>query len=474
LAAPAAVPVAIPSSFRDPAGYVILENGVFKRIITNHGREDYRHFVSSGLSESLVAQGFLVRYSEEEGREFAQPEVHKVLVPEQIPFISYPYEWSFDQLRDAALLTLEVQEEALARGLSLKDASAFNVQFQGSIPVFIDLLSFERDSGGPWSAYEQFCTQFLGPLLLMRHCDPAANRFLKADLDGLPLDFVSRALPWPTIFQAGVLTHIHLHARARARYANRRPAWLDSQVRSAKPHPGLKAAILQSLRRAVEKLCAPDSSSVWSEYSDQRAHYSVAALMFKKEFVRDALYAVRPRTTCDLGANAGEYAEDAARLGSYSIALDMDSACVNRMYLRAKQAGNRRLLPLVMDLRNPSAGSGFAHQERSSLEDRAHSDLTLVLAFLHHLRITGQVPLANIARFLSRLTNYAVVEFVPKTDPMTQKLLAGRIDRFDDYTLEGFLDAFQTFFYLQRRGDIPGTERSLWLMRSKCPRSLEP
>jgi len=324
-------------------------------------------------------------------------------------FISYPYEWSFEQLRDAALLTLDVQEESLACGMSLKDASAFNVQFCGSTPVFIDLLSFERDRGGPWVAYEQFCSQFLGPLLVMQHCDPTANRFLKADLEGFPLAFISRILPLSTFFKPAVLTHIHLHSRARARNVSRRPGL--GATRS-----GIKAAILQSLRSAVEKLRAPASGSVWAGYREHRPHYSTAALSVKKEFVGDALRALRPKMTYDLAANIGEYSEEATKMGGHCIALDLDSSCVNRAYLRGKQTGNRLLLPLVMDLLNPSPASGFGHQERSSLQDRSHTDLTLVLAFLHHLRITGLVPLKRIAHFLSQLTNHAVIEFVPKTE----------------------------------------------------------
>jgi hypothetical protein len=455
---------AIPSSFRDPAGYVTREGAIFKRVVTGRGRDDYELYRSSGLHDDLTGQGLIVDYREEKILSGRYLEAHKVLVPEQIPFISYPYEWSFDQLKDAALLTLEIQERALAYGLSLKDASAYNVQFVGSHPVFIDLLSFEKDSGGPWVAYEQFCRHFLGPLLLMQHHDPGINRFLRADLDGFPLGLISRLLPGKTFLNPGALLHIHLHARAQARYAGAQVASGNENQRA-----GVKSTVLHSLRSAVEKLKAPAADTAWSGYRDSRNHYTEDSLVFKKEHVGNTIRTLRPSLVFDLGANSGEYSEEVSQAGSYCVAMDVDPGCVNRAYLDGKGSGNRKVLPLLMDLRNPSPGAGFGLSERASLLDRPQADFTLVLALLHHLRITAMVPLAQIAAFLSRLTDSALVEFVPKTDPMTRKLLAGRRDTFDDYTVEGLINAFESWFDISHRAGIPGTSRTLWWMRRRNP-----
>ena len=411
----------------------------------------------------LVQRGLIVDHKRQDGPAYCRPGVHAILVPEQIPFISYPYEWSFDQLKDAALLTLEIQEEALARGMSLKDASAFNVQFRGSVPVFIDLSSFERDHGGPWIAYDQFCRHFLGPLLLMRYQDPAANRFLRADLEGFPAAMVSRLLPRWTWLHPDICVNIHLHARSQTRnggaHAHPPPA--------TKVVKGIKLSVLRSLRAVIENMKAPRFAGDWTGYAANRDHYPEMSLGFKRAMVRSAFVKFQPGLVFDLGANRGEFSDDAARAGHYSVAFDSDPGCVNECYLRGKRNRSRTVLPLLMDLRNPSPGVGFNLAERDSLMERPRADLALMLAVLHHLRITGRVPFRNIADFLARLATDALIEFVPPSDPMAQRLMAGREDSFEDYSLEGFLDAFENFFAVSHHGQISGTARSLWLARRK-------
>ncbi len=450
----------MPSSFRDPAGYVVRDGGVYKRVVTRRGADDYETFFTTGLARTLVQRGLVVDHERQAAPAF-QPDVHAILVPEQIPFISYPYEWSFDELKDAALLTLEIQEEALARGMSLKDASAFNVQFRGSTPVFIDLSSFERDRGGPWIAYDQFCRHFLGPLLLMRYHDPAANRFLRADLEGFPAGMVSRLLPRWTWFHPDICVNIHIHARAQARNGGARP------MQAPKPVKGLKLSVLRSLRSVIENMKAPRSGGVWTDYATNRDHYPEMSLGFKRAMVRSAFVKFQPGLVFDLGAHQGEFSYDAARAGHYCVAFDSDPGCVNQCYLAGKRNRNPSVLPLLMDLRNPSPGVGFNLAERDSLMERPRADLALMLALLHHLRITARVPFRNIADFLARLANDALIEFVPPSDPMAQQLLAGRDDSFEDYSLEGFLHAFEDFFDVSHHGQIPGTLRSLWLARRK-------
>ena len=451
---------ALPSSFRDPAGYVFREDGTVKRAVTPYGSTDFEHFYSSGLHHRLLRHQSILDFHREPAPSGSG--LHAILTPEQIPFISYPYEWSFDQLRDAAMLTLQIQEEALACGLSLKDASAFNVQFLGARPVFIDHTSFEIDDAGPWVAYEQFCRHFLAPLLLMRYRDPAWNRYLRADLEGPALPLVSRLLPRRTWLQPDTLFNIHLHARSQSGAPSNKPA---------RPQPGLKKNILHSLRHAIERLAAPTGpptgQSVWVDYETSRAHYTDSALDSKLSCVRETLFRLRPHLTFDLGANSGIYSNQAALAGSYCIALDSDPACVNQHYRAQRAARGQSILPLVMSLENPSPDSGFDLQERSSLVQRGPADFALVLALIHHLRLTARAPFTRIAAFLSSLTNEALIEFVPLTDPMAQKLLAGRSTGFDDYTLTGFQQAFDRYFTLQHCVDLPGTQRSLWLLRRK-------
>ena len=456
-----ALPEPIPSSFRDPAGFVFRQEGVIKRLVMEYGRLDHQLFLSSGLEERLVRQGLIVEHRSEAVPGTKRDGIFSILVPRQIPFISYPYEWSFDELKDAALLTLQVQEEALACGMSLKDATAFNVQFVGAKPIFIDLLSFEPDDGGPWVAYEQFCRHFLGPLLLMHHRDATANRFLRTDLDGFPIGLVSRLLPWRTWLSPDTLVNVHLHARSLVRDRGTAKGGAGSKK------AGLKKNLLASLRSAVEGLRAPRAQGVWADYSTHRPHYTDDALDMKQRLVGDVLHSRQPKLVFDLGANNGIYSQLAAHTGCYCVAFDSDAGCVNHHYLSAKARASEVVLPLVMNFENPSPSAGFHLEERSSLADRGPADLALVLALVHHLRLTVRVPFVRIASFLAGLANSALIEFVPLSDPMAQLLLRGRTGGMEDYTLTGFLEAFERYFVLSHQADLPGTSRSLWLASRK-------
>ena len=448
------------SSFRDPAGYVFSEDGLCKRAVTQTGRADYDLVISSGLYDELVRQNLLVAHLEERPPE---TDLYKVLIPQQIRHISYPYEWSFEQLKDAALLTLRVQKIALAHGMSLKDASAYNVQFIGPQPVFIDTLSFEKNPAGPWVAYGQFCNHFLAPLLLMQHLAPNVNQFLKASLDGFPLDLASRALPLSTWFRFGPLVHLHLHARSQKRHASERPVAVETGAAATADR---KALIADSLESTIASLRLPKTKSEWIDYYAEARHYAEQAQQFKREEVSRVLEDVQPRIVYDLGGNTGEFSRLATRDGIDCICFDIDPLCVNRNYVRSREEGDRHMLPLLMDFSNPSPAAGFGLGERLSLLERRKPDLVLALAVLHHLRITANIPLARIAKFLSTLTNrWLLIEFVPKSDSMVEKMLKGRKDIFTDYSLDEFLGIFGEQFALERSRKIPGTERTLCLFR---------
>lgn len=451
---------AIPSSYRDPAGFVINDAGTYKRVVTPRGREDYEFFIESGLNADLVKAGLVVDHDMEPSPEW-EARGSRLLVPEQIPFISYPYEWSFDELKDAALLTLEIQQRALARGLVLKDASAYNVQFRGARPVFIDTLSFMRNRGGPWAAYEQFCRQFLGPLLLMRYGSPDAARYLKAELDGFSLERVSRLLPMRSYLKSGPLLHIHLHARA----ARRQPS--AAGVAPAEGAVNLRQ-LTASLRRAVEQIRTPAYPVGWTNYYAEGLFYPLGAQEAKREAVCDLARHVHPSLVFDLGANTGWYAREIASTGALCIAFDSDPGCVNRLYLEERAKPHTQVLPLVMDLANPSPSLGFELRSTMSLFERPQADLVMCLALVHHLRVSGNLPFARIARFLARLGRWLIIEFVPLTDPAV-RTLTSRMEDFEDYTLAGFLESFTAHFHLHATRGVPGTARALYLFeRHPC------
>jgi hypothetical protein len=448
------------ASFRDPAGFVFLQDGLFKRAITAHGRRDYDLLMNSGLYESLVAERLLLPHIEERLDSVPIEGVEQVIVPEQLPFVSYPYEWCFSQLKDAALLTLRIQKQALERGLSLKDASLFNVQFRGAEPVFIDTLSFEEIPSAPWVAYQQFCEHFLAPLLLMAHVAPDFNRYLATSLDGFDLSFAETLLPWRVRWQPGVLMHVGLHARSQRKHAGVETGTAGAELIMS---PQRKLAIVESLASTVKRIRLRAGRSEWSDYYSSSEHYSAAAEESKREEVQRAVAEVEPRLVFDVGGNIGTYSRIATAKGIDCVCCDRDPLCVEQNYRSSHERGDSHMLPLVMDLTNPSPALGFDSTERAGLMERGPADLVLALALIHHLRITGNVPLARLAPFFARLGKHLLVEFIPKEDPMVQRLLSNRADIFDDYEPTNFECCFKAHFRLMRRAPLAESGRALYL-----------
>ena len=451
---------ALPASYRDPAGFLFRRQGILYRHVARSYAGDYDRLMESGLYGELVGSGRLVPH--EEVALEGEGDAYRVLRPEPVSFVSYPYEWCFSALRDAALLTLEIAQRWLAHGLSLKDASAYNVQFQGSRPIFVDTLSFEeaRDDE-PWVAYRQFCEHFLAPLAVLARVDLRTSGLWRTHLDGLPLDFASRMLPRSTLLRPGLLIHLHMHARSQAYYADR-PA-------PGRPRLGRTArlALLDSLRRTVESLAPRRAPSEWSDYEAKHA-YADEAMRAKEATVSRWLEALDARLVFDLGANVGRFARIAAAHGAYTVAFDADAAAVEAAYADGRRQSRRDLLPLVMDLANPSPGLGWESRERDSLEARGPADAALALALVHHLAIGRNVPLPLLARWLARIARAVVIEFVPKDDPQVARLLRSRRDVFAGYTSDGFEAAFGQCFRLEAREGLAGSGRVLYLWRANA------
>ena len=452
----------VPGSFRDPSGFLFWRNGELYRQVNEIYREHYDLLISSGLCRELQEEGLLIAH-EECGPGMARtPGAYKVIRPALVPFISYPYEWCFSQLKDAALLTLAIQKKALEHGMSLKDASAYNVQFVNGRPLLIDTLSFEKyPEGRPWVAYRQFCQHFLAPLALMAHRDVRLNQLSRLHLDGVPLDLASALLPARTRLKFSLLSHVHLHARSQKRYA-------DKPVQGRHRPMGRFAlqALLNSLETAVKKLRWQPRGSEWAEYYDH-TNYSDQALEFKGRLVTDFLQQLSPRHVCDIGANTGFFSRLASRLGIPTVALDIDAAAVEKNYLQCRRGIEKFLLPLVGDITNPNPGIGWENRERMPLLQRVPVDTVLALALVHHLAIANNLPLAKIADFFSRICRSLVIEFIPKDDSQVRLLLATREDIFPDYHAAGFEKEFQRYFAIERREAIAQSERILYLMSSK-------
>jgi hypothetical protein len=457
---------AVEGSFRDPSGFVYTRDGVLYRQVNAEFSQHFERFIGSGLYDELARDGLLVPHVEVGIELAASPNAYAVIRPERVGFISYPYEWSFGQLQDAALLTLDLQERALRKGFTLRDSSAYNVQYHAGRPVFIDSLSFEPlVEGKPWAAYKQFCEHFLLPLTLMSRLDVRCGVLLRSYVDGIPLDLGSRLLPHRSWVSLNTLLHVHLHAWAQGRYAG---SAVSSAAKGKTMSRDALLRLADSLRKAVRRLTWRPAGTEWADYTSG-TNYTDAAAASKRALVVAHLAGSGAQTVWDLGANTGEYSRAAGESAAQVVSFDVDPAAVERNYRRVRQENETRILPLLLDLTNPSPGQGWAGRERLSLEERGPADAILALALIHHLAIGHNLPLVRIAQYLSRLGRVLIIEFVPKSDSQVRRLLLSRPDIFPEYTKEGFETAFSRYYQIQSVARIEDSERWLYCMSARNP-----
>jgi hypothetical protein len=449
----------LPASFRDPSGFLFSRGGVLYRQVNRKYEKEYVRFMESGLYEKLVKAGLLIPHGEVDQELAVSDSAYKILQPERVLFISYPYEWSFGQLKDAALATLSIQRRALKVGMSLKDASAYNIQFVRGKPTLIDTLSFEiYKEGQPWVAYRQFCQHFLAPLALMALRDIRLNQLLRVYIDGVPLDLASELLPSRTRLNFGLLTNIHLHAGAQKKYSG-----AEVKSRSGTMSKQAMTGLIDGLDSAIRKLEWKPGGTEWGNYYDI-TNYSDAAFEHKKQLVGEWSARMKPGLVWDLGANNGVFSRVAGAAGGYVVSSDIDPAAVEQNYRQVKSAKEENLLPMLIDLTNPSPSIGWANDERDSFGARGPADLVLALALIHHLAISNNVPLPQVADFFAKTGKWLIIEFVPKSDSQVQKLLVSREDIFPRYTREGFEAAFKQRFQICEAVNVREAERVLYLM----------
>ncbi len=451
------------SSFRDPAGFLFRYQGFLLRQINPRYFSDYDHLMQSGLYSALRQSKRLISH-EEVSSELALNENARVIKPEVIPFISYPYEWCFSQLKDAALLTLEIQKKALEHGMTLKDASSYNIQFLQGQAIFIDTLSFTKyKEGEPWQPYLQFCQHFLAPLMLMSYKDIRLNQLLKVYIDGIPLDLASSLLPTLTKFILSPALHIHVHAKLQKKYQNTK----DISRKSRQFNLKTLSRFIDSLIQCVNKLTwEVQRDSQWYSYYVDNHNYAPTTFTEKEKIIDEWVRSISPPSLWDLGANRGRFSSIASKYCKQVIAWDIDPSCVESLYLNSRKQSSP-LLSLTIDLTNPSPSLGFDNQERLSFKERGPVDAILALGLIHHLALVNNVPLAKLALFFSELTKYLIIEFVPKEDSQVQKLLATREDIFNMYSLAEFKREFGHYFNIINEHSLQLSERTLFLMQIK-------
>jgi hypothetical protein len=454
----------IPSSFRDPSGFLFVLDGSIYRQVNALYRNHYDHLLESGLYQDLVDAGLLIAHTEASLKLVSSDDAYKVIKPEVVPFVSYPYEWSFSQLKAAALATLEIQRRALASGMSLKDSSAYNIQFVKGRPTLVDTLSFELyQEGLPWVAYRQFCQHFLAPLALMSYKDIRLNQLLRVYIDGIPLDLAASLLPFRSRFKLPLLLHIHLHARSQQHFSDK---VVDRDTARGRVSHQSLLGLVDNLESAVKRLQWSPRGTAWADYY-QDDSYDPVGIEHKKQLVADFLDEAAPKTVWDLGSNIGLFSRVAASKGIQTISWDVDPGCVDINYRQVVANGETNLLPLVVDLTNPSPAIGWENRERMSILERRPADTVLALALVHHLAISNNVPLDRIADFLAKLCRWLIIEFVPKSDPKVQRLLSTREDIFPNYTRQGFENEFDGLFAIKRSEQIRNSQRILYLMERR-------
>lgn len=454
-----------PGSFRDPSGGVFESGGAVYRFLKGAAGAELLDLGQASFFQELVSEGTVTGFTPVARSD--APEIYEgleegdlVVQHPRLPLISYFFEWPFEMLKAAAECQMNVTREAFANGYQVKDATAFNLQFIGTRPTFIDVASIEpyRD-GAPWTAYAQFCQMFLNPLLLQALTGVAFQPWLRGLPEGLPVGDLRRLLPFRSKLRRGVFQNVVLQDWLNTRLAGNEKA-VSSIV--SRPIPASSVAgTMKGIAGQVSRLKRRRALSAWSDYEATKSHYTAAADRFKEEFVRAAVGAIKPEIVVDLGCNTGQFSVIAAESADYVVGVDGDEASVGALYERAKD-NHKNILPLVIDLLSPSPGLGWAGTERPPFFERCHAEMFLCLALVHHLTIGGNVPLAMIVPWLAGVAPSGIVEFVPKDDPMVQRLLLTRQDVYPSYTQEEFETRLEEYFTVKERAPISGSARVLY------------
>lgn len=443
----------IPSSFRDPSSFVFcLENKIFRSIQPNY-KNEFNYLIESGLYNELTEKNYLIKHT------FIRidKDENQIIQPEHIPFISYPYEWSFEQIKDAALLTLKIQNIALRYNMSLKDASIYNVQFLNGKPIFIDTTSFEFNNDKPWTAYYQFCKHFLYPLWIMKYVSPELNSLYLSNLDGIDPKFTIQLMPIRAYFRLSVILHLLTPVFYRTNSEKS-----GSKLFSKEQHKRL----LKHLFSIISSLHLPYKKSSWNQYYDNRIT-NAKYLESKELLVKNIMSRLSAGIVLDLGANDGHFSRFVEQ-SSLILSTDFDSRVVNENYIKTKSEKNANLLPLVLNICNPSPGIGWNNSERTGFFDRIEFDTVMALALIHHLVFSNNITLEMIAQKLLIAKNHLIIEFIPINDEKVKQITIDKKIDHIQYSENLFESSFEKYFVLKEKHKINGSERILYWYEKKA------
>lgn len=449
------------ASFRDPAGFVLTNGSQIRRVITQNYQKQYEYFLGSGLCKKLIDKGLIIPFKEFVDDKSYVEQQYKVIEPEIVPFISYPSEWSFQQLKDAALTTLDIQLLAMQQGMCLKDASSFNLQIHRGKMMHIDTLSFEfYDGKSPWVAYGQFCEHFLAPLLVLKYCDSRLNKLLSNSVAGLPLDLAVKLLPFKAFLRPAVFSHLWLHSKMQSRFSS------EGTVQSAQTKKISQAqltALLNQLKGLIQQLQLPHSRTEWGDYYSEH-NYSDEAFQVKTALVQEQVKRQRPELVLELGGNNGHFSRFIKGDCNTIVCADIDHSAVQENYLINKNEGINNIIPLVLNFAEPTPAIGLGLTERDSFLDRSKFDMVIALAVIHHLVITCDIPMQRLATLISRMGKRLIIEYVPDSDEQIKKITVSRPLNPELYNLELFESAFAEVFTIKSKMPIADSGRTLYYM----------
>jgi hypothetical protein len=446
------------SSYRDRDGYVFYQDGGIYRAIAEKYQSTWENVSQSDFFTELQSHHKLITFNDTAGITLPAG-IYKIIEVKKIPFISYPAEWTFQQLKKAALLTLQIQKSALQNNFTLKDASAYNIQFNGPKPIFIDLFSFDTyNTGEPWHAYGQFCRHFLAPLLLWHYGLEMKSLFL-SNIDGIPLRTAAALLPMISRLNMAVYTHIHLHAKLEEKHGTK--IGLQKKISISKSR---SLHLIEHLRQTVKSLNEKKAATLWADYYNS-CSYSEQGYREKTGFIEKTLAGTGGGLCIDLGANTGAFSKIAARHFKYVVACDSDLQVVKA--IQSEKISN--ILALHVNLSNPTPAIGWnSHERRSFIARTKGADCIMALALIHHICIGNNVPLETLAAFFAGLTTHLVIEWVPKDDLQVNRLLVTRKDVFDDYTFPNFTEAFGKYYRIASQHHVAGCGRILFHMAQRA------
>lgn len=451
------------SSFRDPSGYIYIENDEVKRVVNPIYFKQYNALTQSGFYKKLFKNKVLIPH-----QEVSNSEDKIIIKAEKIPFITYPYEWSFNMYKEAALLTLKLQKYSLEHGFSLKDASAFNITFHKGNAIFIDTLSFDfYIENSPWRAYKQFITHFFGPLVLAHYHGAQQLKLLSNFIDGLPVKMISSMLPFKTKLNPLLYSNIHLLAKLEDKHNEDYKG--EAKVASLSKKGQLN--IITSLYNYIKKLDLKEASE-WGNYYN-KTNYTDSAFVQKSNLINHWVTSIKPKTVIDIGGNDGTFVRKIESNLDLALVSDIDNNAVDFNYKTIKTNKETHILPLTLDVLSPSPAIGLNNKERDAFVDRISEfspDITLALAVIHHISLSGNVPFNRSAEFFAKFSKHLIIEFPKREDSWVQRLLNNKADfksYFDFYNLENFKEAYSKTFDIIEETTIQDSKRVLFLMKIK-------